>query len=338
MKKPIQERDEEEKISIIIPLYNTPEGYFKACLESINKQTYKNFEVIIVNDSSTINYEKIFFWYNQFFEIHVYTTKMNSGPGFARRLGLEMSTGKYILFVDSDDELYKENSLELLMLQMLKNPNLDAVLGRVCEECMSLERLEHKKNFIWVFGKLFNKQFLIDNKITFNDTRENEDNGFTTLFKIISNNYKWIDDVVYLWKYQPDSITRKTENDYYFSSINGFVNNMIWVYEECKKRNLHHSLKFLNHFCSVWIRLYFCCIEALFDRDIQDINLFGTWCYKFYDRCYKFIEQEIDEERFNANYFKLAEESIETFTTRICNISYPDFYNIITSGEQLIED
>ena len=92
------------KISIIIPVYNV-EKYIKKCLNSIKHQTYKDIEVILVDDGSTDNSGKICDEYSKkdsrFKTYHI----KNGGPSRARNYGLDRITGDYITFVDSDDWL-----------------------------------------------------------------------------------------------------------------------------------------------------------------------------------------------------------------------------------------
>ena len=77
------------KISIIIPLYNTPIDYFKDCLQSIKDQGMnKLIEVIIVDDCSTVNYTEV---YNNFTDLNLTILKpdQNSGPGVCRHIGVD---------------------------------------------------------------------------------------------------------------------------------------------------------------------------------------------------------------------------------------------------------
>ena len=93
-----------KKVSIIIPVYNSSE-YLKECINSVINQTYKNLEIIIVNDKSTDNSLSII---NSFSDkrIKVINLKENSGVSVARNKGVEVSTGDYICFIDSDDYWY----------------------------------------------------------------------------------------------------------------------------------------------------------------------------------------------------------------------------------------
>ena len=262
----------------------------------------------------------------------------NFGPGVARKIGLEKATGDYVLFIDSDDELYDNTSIEKLVKEFIDNPELNMVSGLAYEEQVNQELVLREANFIWVFGKLFKKKFLNDNDLTFNDTRANEDNGFTTLFRMLTDNYKFIEEPVYIWHYEEDSITRRNNHEYYFYSIEGYVINMIWVYEQCKLRNIEKGEKQVEHFINVWIRLYLYCVEILFDRNAYDANLLSLWAYNYYNSVYKYVEKNLDFNIFMKCWTQSIESSMETFSERIINISYPDFYQIISSNERLITE
>lgn len=114
-----------EMVSIIIPVYQA-EKYLTNCVESILNQTYKNFEIILVDDGSddgseTIcdNYSRK---YNHIFSIH----QRNKGVSSARNLGLDHARGEYILFVDSDDYI-EDNYLENAFTAFRMN-NIDMYL------------------------------------------------------------------------------------------------------------------------------------------------------------------------------------------------------------------
>lgn len=91
-----------EKITVIIPVYNV-ENYLNKCLDSVLKQTYKNLEIIVVNDGSTDNSGTICQEYAQKDNRIVYIEKENGGLSDARNAGLDRMTGSYVTFVDSDD-------------------------------------------------------------------------------------------------------------------------------------------------------------------------------------------------------------------------------------------
>ncbi|MCB2196803.1 MAG: glycosyltransferase [Bacteroidetes bacterium] len=116
------------KFSVIIPVYNRPDE-LKELLESLKKQTYKNFEVIVVEDGSSLKSDSIVEDYQKDLEIKYYF-KPNSGPGQSRNYGSERATGAYHVFFDSDciiPEKYFEivnNRLENEMVDAYGGPDM----------------------------------------------------------------------------------------------------------------------------------------------------------------------------------------------------------------------
>lgn len=111
------------KISIIVPIYNV-EKYISECIKSILNQTYKNFELILVDDGSSDNSGRICQYYEKSDKRIVYIIKDNGGVSSARNLGLKYAKGEYISFVDADDCL-KESFLE----ELIKYNEYDLIIG-----------------------------------------------------------------------------------------------------------------------------------------------------------------------------------------------------------------
>lgn len=91
------------KISVIVPVYNIEEEYLRRCINSIVNQTYKNFELLLIDDGSTDGSGKILEEYAEKFDFVKAFHKENGGSSSARNLGIEQSTGDYLSFIDSDD-------------------------------------------------------------------------------------------------------------------------------------------------------------------------------------------------------------------------------------------
>ena len=101
-------------ISVIVPIYNV-EDYISKCIESIINQTYKNLEIILVNDGSKDKSFDISLEYEKKDERIKLFTKENGGLSDARNYGLDRATGKYLAFIDSDD------FVDLLMFETMIN-------------------------------------------------------------------------------------------------------------------------------------------------------------------------------------------------------------------------
>ena len=105
-------------ISVIVPVYNIEE-YLDKCVESIIKQTHENLEILLIDDGSTDHSgKKCDAWAKKDYRVKV-IHKENGGVSSARNVGLEIATGKYIGFVDSDDCI-NENMYKKLMNQMIE--------------------------------------------------------------------------------------------------------------------------------------------------------------------------------------------------------------------------
>lgn len=109
-------------ISVIVPVYNV-ETYLEECLDSIQNQTYTDFEVLLVNDGSTDGSKAICEHYCQTDKRFRLMNQTNQGLSAARNKGVEISTGEYIVFVDSDDVI-KINYLEKLMQYMTEDVDI----------------------------------------------------------------------------------------------------------------------------------------------------------------------------------------------------------------------
>lgn len=108
-----------DKVSIIVPIYNA-EKYLEKCLESILKQTYINIELILINDGSTDNSDKICERYRKIDNRIKYFEQNNQGVSSARNKGMKESTGDFLIFVDADDYI-EPNMIELLYTNAKEN-------------------------------------------------------------------------------------------------------------------------------------------------------------------------------------------------------------------------
>ena len=142
-------------ISIVIPVYNA-EKYLEQCLNSIKNQTYKNFEVILVNDGSIDHSESICMDFVKVDTRFKYFTKVNGGASSARNFGLDNVTGNYITFIDADDWV-DENHLEVL-INNIKDNNSDMAVS-------SIKKFDNSNNFYFRVYSNEEKYLLNYNKL-----------------------------------------------------------------------------------------------------------------------------------------------------------------------------
>jgi glycosyltransferase len=168
------------KVSIIIPIYNVGE-YFHHCIDSIITQSYRNIEIIIVNDGSTDGSEK---------QAEVYARKdqrikvihqPNAGVSVARNTGIKNSIGDYICFSDADDILQPDYIEYLLKLCIANNVDI-SVCAEVFTPFMSSQldddvriisgedaaaEILYGRITVGCYSKMFKRSFLIENAIQF---------------------------------------------------------------------------------------------------------------------------------------------------------------------------
>lgn len=138
------------KISVIIPVYNT-ERYLPRCLDSVLSNTHKNFRVICVNDGSIDNSINILDNYKASDERVIVINQENSGVSAARNAGLNVATGEYIAFIDSDDWVHPQYFEILLFAMSCKDSDVAACqYSQVSEESDDLIKpLTYKKEDIF---------------------------------------------------------------------------------------------------------------------------------------------------------------------------------------------
>lgn len=117
-----------DKVSVIVPVYNA-EKYLARCIESIISQSYNNLEIILVNDGSTDNSLLLCEGYSKKDSRIKLITQENKGAGLARNKGLQNATGKYALFVDSDDYLHNTAIEKCVYVKSQTNADL-VMFGR----------------------------------------------------------------------------------------------------------------------------------------------------------------------------------------------------------------
>ncbi len=215
-------------VSIIIPVYNGEE-YLRRCLDSILNQTYKNLEIIVVNDGSTDSTKKIIDEYKdkRIKPIH----KENEGVSEARNDGIEKSTGRYISFVDADD--YIEPDFVEKMLNIIKKYKVKYVTcgyKRVYEDHTEYinndlsESVVSKDDYIkkllnvqngygFVHMKLIEKEVL--NKVRFNkELKVGEDALFNIMLCENIDKVVIYNNALYNYYFNSNSVVRKFDDNY----------------------------------------------------------------------------------------------------------------------------
>ena len=227
-----------EKISVIVPIYNV-ESYLIKCIESIRNQIYRNLEIILVDDESPDYCGEICDMYAKKDPRIRVIHKKNSGLGEARNTGLEVATGEYIYFVDSDDWLEKEmiqklyetmkrNSADFVMcgFKKCKSDGNEVVHRYVQQEKKVQNKEVQKKLFLPMIGQtslskedytinmcvwtnLYRRDIIEKYNIRFFSEKKylSEDICFNLQYLLHTNCAIILPDVFYCYRSNPNSLT-----------------------------------------------------------------------------------------------------------------------------------
>ena len=236
------------KFSIIIPVYNV-EKYIVKCIESVINQTYKNYEIIIVNDGTKDKSINLIKNYN----ITLINQK-NQGLSVARNNGIKKATGDYILFLDSDDYLEPE-LFEKLNENITNKPDLVRFQIQEVSENNKITKYNEKSfsnlsgqdgfkiistyHFVenaWCY--LINKNFMIDNNFEFKKGTIHEDFGLIPLMLISAKKVNSISFIGYNYLQRNGSIMSINDYDKTKKKVDDFYNHYLYLEKEGKKRNL----------------------------------------------------------------------------------------------------
>lgn len=180
------------KYSFIVPVYNTSK-YLKKCLDSLVKQTFKDFEIIIVNDGSTDNSSNIISKYLDTYKNIKVVNQKNEGLSMARNNGVKEANGEYLIFIDSDDyveknllkEVDKEiKDAEILRYQVISEDEDGGNKMDFNEEAFDMvngyQAFKYLSNYHFVepaWCYVFKKDYYVDNKFSFKKGVYHEDFG-----------------------------------------------------------------------------------------------------------------------------------------------------------------
>lgn len=238
-------------ISVVVPIYKV-EKYLEECITSILNQTYKNLEVILVNDGSPDKCGEICEKYKKIDDRVIVIHQSNRGLSNARNTGIRQSKGKYICFVDSDDYIEKD-FLEVLHKEA-ENDNLDITCGSYTK-LYSDKKIEKNNRHTNLYSKkaikgkvflrnqfkfndyrmevwtnLYNRNFLLKNKIEFCDGILHEDEEFTPNAFLKAKRVKLVYTNGYIYRQREESIMNNKSTIKNIDSIKLIINKLSEIY------------------------------------------------------------------------------------------------------------
>lgn len=266
------------QISVIIPVYNAVK-YLDECLKMLINQTFKDFEVIFINDGSTDSTEEMLKYYSKIDDRIIVINKDNSGAWESRNYGIEASEGKYIVFIDCDD--YFDEFLLETMYQAIESNKLDLVVSghidvsvyknrRITKYKVPVqgELFETKEDFLGniiklrslgvgdtLWNKIYRADIIKNNGIRFQPFRRGEDVIFNLNYYNNVNSCLLLDEYHYYYRVEKYNLPwQKYSNNFYqlvedeYQKVREKLSNWGQLNDEALKfQGNHLMIGFIDH-------------------------------------------------------------------------------------------
>lgn len=230
------------KLQILIPQYKETEDIIKPLLDSIEIQQNIDLKndvgVIIVNDGTDVHLSKEFLDRYTFpVEYHLNEHK---GVSATRNACLDKATADYVMFCDADDMFYNACGLYIVFRE-IDNGGFDSLVSAFIEEgrlpnTNEVVYINHDMDSTFVHGKVHNRQYLIDNKIRWNNKLTiHEDSYFNCLCQRLAKELKYCQTSFYLWKWRDNSVCR-SDFKYILKTYNNMLDSNDALIDEFIKR------------------------------------------------------------------------------------------------------
>lgn len=265
-----------DKISVIVPVYNVVD-YLPKCLDSVCNQTYTNIEIVVIEDGSTDGSVSICDEYARIDNRIILRHKSNQGISMARNDGLNIASGKYVMFVDSDDFLEK-NAIEILYGYIIKY-STDIVVGRyrnidennnVFEgygyeqtndngeykiisgnEVLHNRYVTHAMDYVVVWQKLYKRSLW--NSIRFPEKVLHEDEKIFRAIYSVATSILTLNKVVYYYRKRKNSVMSKMPPQRYVDMLS-WINDEIIYYSDINDSYMKNEA--MRHYCNMFIQYY----------------------------------------------------------------------------------
>lgn len=297
-------------VSVIIPIYNVID-YLEECLQSIINQTYENIEIILIDDGSTDGSEKLCDLYAKKDKRIKVIHQRNKGLPGARNSGLDVSNGKWILFVDADDWLVKnaielvldgiDESTDIVLFELKKTIKFEEnVYEKVkIRRILSSEDIKfllndsfnpmYKKkksvsrDKVSACSKIYNANFINKNKLFFyEDVKVHEDIPYAIKVYSKTQNVVYIDASIYRYRYNPMSITNSYRPNYP-EELAQLLNRLECIAYELEEVN--EGLLMLNNrkiASTIYLLFKCCCHKDNLKNYSSRKKEYENWCKKMY--------------------------------------------------------
>ena len=319
------------KIDIIIPIYNISEKELFQCLSSLSYQSIINLlNIIIIDDNSSnqYDYKKIIDIFIDFLNIKYIKNNMNKGYNESSQIGIDNSYNDFIIFLNSNDTFISPYSLQILIKPLLENDNYkisESGFKEVIKNNDNIKMINHslEEENEYIYGKIYRRNFIQNNNIKFNQNSIFDgDKYFNNLFNLFIKKDSEICRINYLAYYHNSNLSsiNKLKNQNIFEKIK----NIIYTIQTAYINNGNY-VKIKQFIVYNMIILYY---DYILSNKSQEIL---NQSKEYYKNIYQYIKNDPDKDYFIQKYFNEISKKILQTENYIINfdITFQNFLNLL---------
>ncbi len=305
------------KISVIVPVYNSEKTIDK-CLDSLVNQSLSDIEIIVINDGSTDNCDKIITGYlKKFPSVIKYYHRENKGIGFTRNEGIKKASGKFLGFVDSDDYVEKDMfekmynkiistnaDIVVCNYKVIKNGSIDKTIDvNLPLETNLYDQPKILNNIDFApWNKLYKKELF--NDISFPENLKYED--LSTIIKVFSKATKIVKVSDYFYNYLINPSGETITIDDKIFDIFKIFDDLLAYFENCNNYEFKRQIKIL------------CCRKLFVYTELSLNNYDFDFSLKFLDKVYVYLNKNFN--KWKKDYI-LSSSNLKTLGLRIIQLN-----------------
>lgn len=271
-------------LSIIIPIFNA-DKYLKECIDSILKQTYINYEVILVDDGSTDSSGDICDKYAENNKHIKVIHQTNSGAAVARNVGLEAAKNDYIFFIDGDDFIDNKDAFKIIC-DRLKETKVDVLNFNFkkyysknkkeryfdIDKSMPLKSLNNKNGFKFLsdnglyiaspWNKVIRRELFNKYNLNFIEGIYSEDIEWCARLAIYAKSFDFINEDFYCYRQISTSVSKNISN----KNLKDLKDSIVLCYEKSKGLNENFKTCYLNYVAYQYATFFMCQANVKLDK------------------------------------------------------------------------
>ena len=316
-------------VNIIMPAYNAHKTIRQAIGSVVMQDDLDNILLTIVDDCSDEPYDYLLDDFH-YMNIEILRKPENTGCGQSRQYGIDRCKCKYFMFLDTDDCLYTHDAVRM-MYSYIEKEQLDFLYTDFLEELNDEEYYLRQNSGVWMHGKMFRTEYIQQNDIRFSHTRLHEDHAFNILAQMCGGKNLYIDYKTYVWKRNPESLTRSPEHTFTYGMDN-FIANAEYVMKELIRRNT--DTKGILNIATIYVLTFYKYYNdiVVFDLSTQTKNHFTKQVMEYLSTIPEDVKDKLTFDHLLQEFYNSSTIQSMVEQNTVFRVGFDEYYaDLLTS-------